>query len=225
MDLENRFSLDVLFNDFCEGVALKYPLGRAGIVRVDPVENEFVMMAQWSSVAQRASSGTRRFEREKTVGNWVLKNRRRFVGSTREDVRRFSATFSDFEEEGFQSNFVDLIDSDRLQLFFALSSEPDAFAVPAELLKHIGLLSHCVSLSSHFTQPALQSVLSARMESLMQDLMQQFGKVPTQEQIDHCYFSSLMTMSNGKVDGAFGAASMAGVKPSTFRSRLRKAGL
>jgi hypothetical protein len=223
--MADRFSLHALFADFCSAVAAPYQLQRAGIVRSSLLEGEFVLVAHWSADEPSPPVRNRRFDRAGTVGEWVLRNRRCFIGSCREDVQRFPATLQDFLDEGIQSNFVDFVDADQLILFFALSRAEEAFSNPAELRQKLAALPHCISLAEHWDSPGASEVMQTELKALLHDMWKRLGTVPIQRQFEHAYFESLLAITSGRVDGPQGAARLAGVKPSTFRSRVSRVNL
>ncbi len=51
------------------------------------------------------------------------------------------------------------------------------------------------------------------------------NKIPTFEETIIRYFKSLLTLTNGRITGPKGAAKIAGMNPSTFRSKLKKLGI
>lgn len=220
--LSDRFSMDVLFGDFCAALSERYPISRAGIVRSNLVDEEFEIIAQWYADSNRTGLRGRRIPREGTVGDWVLRHRRGFVGGSIDDVRRFPTTVLDFEEEGFQSNFVDFVDADRLLLFFALSAERDAFASSDPLREQLAVLPHCLRLAEHWESPGLQDSLRSQLETLLFTLWARFGTLPSQHSFDQAYYQALMVVAGGRIEGPGGAAELSGLKPSTLRSRMSR---
>lgn len=207
----------------CAALTPLYPIRRAGIVRTNFAQDEFILVAQWTAGGTQQALPARRFDKADTVGEWVLKHRRAFIGSTIDDVIRFPATLHDFEEEGFQSNFVDFVDAEHMMLFFALSAEPDAFAASDELRRRLAVLPHCVRLAELWASPGPAEAMKTRIESLLHELWHRFGTVPTQQHLDSMYFQVLLSITGGRIDGPRGAAALAGVKPSTLRSRIARA--
>lgn len=220
--MSDRFSLHSLFADFCSVVAAPYQLQRAGIVRSSLLEGEFVLVAHWSAGEMSAPVPNRRFDRAGTVGEWVLRNRQSFIGSCQEDVQGFPSTLQDFLDEGIQSNFVDFVDAEQLILFFALSPAEGAFSNPAELRQKLAVLPHCISLAEHWDSPGANDVMQTEVKALIHNMWKRLGVVPTQRQFERAYFESLLAITSGRVDGPQGAARLAGVKASTFRSRVNR---
>jgi hypothetical protein len=218
----SRFSLQSLFADFCISIAKSYPIGRAGIVRSNKLGEEFVLIAQWLADGSQIGKPDRRFDSAGTAGEWVLRNRRGFIGSTIDDVRRFPSTLEDFLDEGMQSNFVEFIDAKGLLLFFALSPVEHAFDDKYELQQKLAVLPHCVQLAEIWESPGVEEIMQSRLGAAFHDLWTSVGVVPTQTQLERAYYESLLSITGGRVDGPQGAARLADVKPGTFRSRIAR---
>ncbi|MEE4301669.1 MAG: hypothetical protein V2J24_19690 [Pseudomonadales bacterium] len=164
----------------------------------------------------------RRFGREGTVGDWVLRNGRGFVGHRKQDVARFPATALDFEDEGLESNFVAFVDAERQQLFFAVSRAEGAFADEQLLRERLELLPHFIRLSDHLGTSPAAGDMDLRLEGMLHELRKSAGSLPTQRQLERAYFRNLLDVCGGRIEGAQGAARIAGVKPSTLRSRMAR---
>lgn len=222
-ELDDRFSLQKLFGDYCESLAKSYPIVHAGIAHLDSLNDDFVLWAQWYAAEDFQGTPYRRFDRTDTVGDWVLQHRRRFVARTIKDVAPFPATFTDFEEAGYQSNAVELIDHAQQYLFFVLSRVPNAFSEQVALNAHTSALPQIIRLAQHSTEPPLEAATFTRMSKLLQNLGTQYGRMPTLDEIDYAYYRALLALTRGRIEGHGGAAEVSGLKPSTLRSRIKKA--
>ncbi|MBO6701135.1 MAG: hypothetical protein JJ921_02265 [Pseudomonadales bacterium] len=220
--LTREFSIDVNFDRFCRALSDKYDLYRAGIVRADLIRDELVMISQWYADGRSIENPKRRMDRQGTVGNWVLKSQRSFVGRNIDDVRNFPSTFDDFDEEELQSNIVEFIDHERSVLFFALSQSPDAFVDNSFIKENLPILLHCIELDEHFSKESYDDALQTHVESCISHIRSRFDMVPTQEQFNSAYYRTLLLVTRGRIDGPNGAARLAGVNTSTFRSRLAR---
>jgi hypothetical protein len=221
--MEDRFSLQFLFSDFCLALAEHYEIHRAGIVRTNLVDDEFTLIAQWFADRPGQPARERSFDRADTVGDWVLRQRQSFVGSSIEDVAAFPSTLLDFQDEGLQSNFVGFVDWERLILFFAVSRSKDAFREPQLLQQKLSVLPHCVALAEQWQSPGLEEAMQSRLEALVFGLWERYGGVPSQQQLDRAYYQALLGLTGGRIDGPQGAAALAGLKASTLRSRIERA--
>ena len=231
---EPFYSLGSLFEQFCLDLSGSYDIERAGIVELDPIQNEFVVVCQWHKPIHEVTSNfshqppehklyAHRFARNGSVGDWVIKHNAAFIGHGKDAVNEFPTTLRDFEKEGLQSNYVNLFDHNTLRLFFALSASGKAFAQTKVLDDRLLLLKHSVAFAQNCGgMENLHEVVNSEVVELLRNVADVYNQVPSFAQWEKAYLSALLKLTSSRIEGQAGAAQLAGLKPSTFRYRLQK---
>ena len=220
--MDKYYSLPYLFGAFCADLQTHYQYDASGIVQLDPITNEFVVVCEWDE-DNGVSTIARRFSREGTVGDWVIRNGQAFIGETEKSIWTFASTWRNFQRDNYQSNYVNLFDKEHFRMFYALSRREYAFNDSPQLERLLVRLKAIVNFALLCERS--DDPMSLGVQELLIDQYTKQRQVPTLQQWQHIYLSSLLQITQGKVDGPGGAASFAGLKPSTFRYRLQKVGL
>lgn len=218
--MSNFYSLSSLFEHFCESLACDFSLCRVGLVELNPITNEFGYLCLWDDQDGARSDG-RTFSREGTVGDWVLRNDRAFVGSNERSVWTFPKTWRDFKRQRYQANFVARYDPEKYRLLFLLSRTEGAFDEPSVIEKHFPILKLLTQFAEN-CKNVVHTKSQDRVQKLLLNEFQERKTFPSIDEWQQLYLETLVRYSAGKIEGEGGAAKLAGLKPSTFRYRYKK---
>ncbi|MEE4190277.1 MAG: hypothetical protein V2I66_01790 [Halieaceae bacterium] len=231
--LHGAFRSDEMVRRFVESVDGVLQFDRFGIAtRASQTELEVLALYEHGRI--QAHQHGRRFAYRGTVGEWVWRRKRPFVGRHREEVRAFPATYKQFVSEGMESNCVVALPLPRRGPTFAywLSRNADSFSsktIPVvmracDYLKPLLVAANEVeqvrNLSGDPVDRALNQLFVA--EEKTSDCQ---STLPSLDKLQARYIRRVLDATDGRVEGPGGAAAVLGLPASTLRSRMKRLGM
>jgi transcriptional regulator with GAF, ATPase, and Fis domain len=218
-----------MIGEFAECIRPVIDFDRMGIAtRINQAEME--VLALCANGAMKPAHTGRRFRYHGTVGEWVWKRKRPFVGKVKAEVRAFPETYQQFQAEGMESNcVVALALPDRGPTFVYWLSRNRACYSQDNLPL---ILRACEYLKPviHFCTE-VERVRSMSENAFERALGQLFAvgasarashALPTLEEVQALYVRRVLEKTNWVIEGADGAAAILGMPASTLRSRMKK---
>ncbi len=216
-ELDGRLLPESLLASLAESMNHVIPFDLMGVAALDPDGQTFEVVGA-TDAAGRPQVGAR-FAFAGTVGGWVASNRRAFVGTSREQVRTFPATYADFQDKQLESNCVlPLKLAQGTGVIYFVSSRTGAYS-PARVEEYEQL--------AEALTPAIDAAVSYlnRSRGNKDETLTRADGELNLDGVQRRHITRVLEMTSWVIEGPYGAAAALGLAPSTLRHRMRKLGV
>jgi transcriptional regulator with GAF, ATPase, and Fis domain len=197
-------------------------------------QSELQVLALYSKGQVQPDQQGRRFSYHGTVGEWVWRRKRSFIGKQRSEVKSFPSTFKQFEHDGMESNCVIPLPLPDRGPTIAYWMSRRANCYTADNLRLLQRACEYLKplLVNAATIERVYRLSSNPLERAMSQLFSDGGALqasatalPTLDEVQAHYIRRVLASTNWTVEGANGAAAIMGLPASTLRSRMKKLGI
>jgi hypothetical protein len=200
---------------------------RFGIAVPDESGHQFENVGLWDRIDSKIQPGSL-FSQLETAASWVREFAYPLVGHSLSDMGPYPGTLEYLHREQFNSNILIPLDTGRgdRAVFYALSRSRGTFS---HSMVPVGLRV------SQIVEPALQAYLATNEllfgggdgERSMHTrfIERDEDEKLTLNEVQRKHILTVLSTTNGIIDGPRGAAKILGINPSTLRNRMARLGV